>query len=312
VAWPFGRQRLRTPDLTAPVRSSPVVPFLVACLGIAIFCCMDAVMKGLGLALGSYSALLWRNAAGVGLTGVAYAAGRPRLPDRALLRLHVGRGIVVAGMASLWFYAITVIPLAEAIAISFVAPLAAIFLAAAALGERVGARAVAGSLVALTGVGAILAARLGQPHGPDALVGVAAVLGSALLYAVNLVLQRHQAQRAAPREIAFFQTLTVLACLLPFAWWAARWPTPGDWLPIAGAALLSAVSLLLLSWAYARAEAQTLVATEYTGFVWLAILGWLFFGESPGSATVAGAALIVAGCLVALHQPARPPQEAML
>jgi len=289
-----------------------MVPFLVACLGIAIFCCMDAMMKGLGLALGSYSALLWRNVAQGLFTGVAWAAGEARWPTAALLRLHIGRGVVVAGMASLWFYAITVVPLAEAIAISFVAPLAAIFLAALFLDEAVGRRAVAGSLLALVGVGAILLGKLGRPHGADALVGIAAVLGSALLYAVNLVLQRHQAQRAAPREIAFFQTLTVLACLALFAPWAGRWPAADDWLPIMAAALFASVSLLLLSWAYARAEAQTLVTTEYTGFIWLSLLGWLFFGEALGWSTVAGAVLIVAGCLVAVARRAPEPQEAML
>lgn len=293
---------------------SPLRAFLVACTGIAIFCCMDAVMKGLGLAIGAYSALLWRSVAGIGFTAIAWGLTRPRWPSAALLRLHVGRGIVVAGMASLWFYAITVVPLAEAIAISFVAPLAAIFLAGLFLGERVGARAVAGSLLALGGVGVIVTRKLGQPHGPDAAIGIAAVLGSAMLYAVNLVLQRHQAQRAGPQEIAFFQTLTVLACLAIFAPWAARLPEPAHWPLIVGAALFATISLLLLSWAYARAEAQVLVPTEYTGFIWLSILGWLFFGEALSWATLAGAVLLVGGCFLALRPARRPPipQEAML
>jgi len=269
-------------------------------------------MKGLGLAIGAYSALLWRSVAGVGITGVVWAAGSPRRPSAAVLRLHLLRGVVVAGMASLWFWAITVVPLAEAIAVSFVAPLAAIFLAAVFLGERVSPRAVAGAVAALAGVGVILAARLGAPHGPDAVPGFAAVLGSALLYAANLVLQRHQAQQAAPQEIAFFQTLTVLACLGVFAPWAARWPVPAQWPLVLGAALFASVSLVLLSWAYARAQAQALVATEYTGFVWLSLLGWLFFDEALGAATLLGAALIVAGCFYAARTPAAEPQEAML
>jgi len=277
-------------------------------------------MKGLGLALGAYSALLWRSVAGLGVTGVAWAAGGPCWPAPALLRLHAARGVVVAMMASLWFHAIMVIPLAEAIAVSFVAPLAAIFLAAAFLGERVGARAVAGSLAALAGVGVILAGKLGASTGAareDAALGIAAVLVSALLYAVNLVLQRHQAQQASPREIAFFQTLVVLLCLLPFVPVAARWPAPGHWLSIAGAAIFASTSLLLLSWAYARAQAQALVATEYTGFVWLSVLGWLFFGEELEVATLGGAVLIVGGCLFAARggggrAEAEPPTEAML
>ena len=267
-------------------------------------------MKGLGLAIGAYSALLWRTGVGVVVTGALWIVGRPAWPSRSLLRLHVGRGLVVAAMALLWFHAITLVPLAEAVAISFFAPLLAIWLAGLFLGETVSARAVAGSCLGLAGVGAIVAGRLGAPHGPRIGEGIAAVVASAVLYAGNLVLQRHQAQQAPPREIAFFQTATVLACLLPFAGWATL-PTRAQWPLIAAAALFASVSLLLLSWAYARAQAQALVPTEYGGFLWLSLLGWWFFGEALTFATLAGAALIVGGCLLAIRHPIAEPQEAM-
>ena len=269
-------------------------------------------MKELGLAMGAYSALLWRTAMGVAITGVLYAATRPAWPERRLLRLHVGRGLIVAAMASLWFHAITLVPLAEAIAISFFAPLLATWLAGLFLHEKVAARAVAGSCLGLAGVAAIVATRIGAPQGDRVAEGIAAVFASAVLYAINLVIQRHQAQQAGPREIAFFQTGTVLACLLPFAPWAAVIPTSGQWPLLIAAALFASVSLLLLTWAYARAEAQVLVTTEYTGFVWLALLGWWFFGEELTSTTLFGAALIVTGCLLAVRQPAKQPQEATL
>lgn len=295
---------------------SPLVPFLVACAGIAVFCCMDALMKELGLAMGAYSALLWRTLIGVGVTALLWTSARAPRPSAALLRLHIGRGVVVAGMAVLWFHAITLVPLAEAVAISFFAPLLAIWLAGLFLHEKVEARAVAGSCLGLAGFAAIVAGRIGATQGDRVLEGIAAVIGSAVLYAGNLVLQRHQAQQAGPREIAFFQTLTVFACLLPFAPWAAIAPTPPQWPLLAGAAVLSSGSLLLLSWAYARAQAQQLVATEYTGFLWLSLLGWWFFDEALTLATLFGAALIVGGCLLALRQGAAArrtePQEAML
>ena len=293
-------------------QTSPAVAFAVASLGIAIFCCMDALMKGLGLALGAYSALLWRTGVGVVVTGAMWAAGRPGWPNAALIRLHVGRGLVVAAMALLWFHAITLVPLAEAVAISFFAPLLALWLAGVLLGEPVRARAVLGSCLGLAGVAVIVGGRLGAPHGPRVVEGVAAVIGSAALYAVNLVLQRHQAQRAKPQEIAFFQTATVLLCLLPAAPFAAVWPDARLWPALVAAAAFASVSLLLLSWAYARAQAQVLLPTEYTGFLWLALLGWWFFGEALTPWTVAGAVLIVGGCLLAVRQPASEPQEALL
>ena len=78
------------------------------------------------------------------------------------------------------------------------------------------------------------------------------------------------------------------------------------------AATLAITSMLLLSWAYARAEASYLAATEYTAFLWAMLFGWLFFNESVSWFTLAGAALIVAGCILAARRPgeASPVLEA--
>ncbi len=90
--------------------------------------------------------------------------------------------------------------------------------------------------------------------------------------------------------------------LLTAAPWLLVWPAPGSLAIIALAAGLAVTALLLLSWAYARAEAQVLVPTEYTGFLWAALFGWLYFGERVTPAIVGGALLIVAGCWIAARQ----------
>jgi S-adenosylmethionine uptake transporter len=64
-------------------------------------------------------------------------------------------------------------------------------------------------------------------------------------------------------------------------------------------AALAFCSLFLLSWAYARAEAQVLVPVEYTAFIWAAIMGAVFYDEAVTATTVAGAVLIVTGCIIA-------------
>ncbi len=77
-----------------------------------------------------------------------------------------------------------------------------------------------------------------------------------------------------------------------------------------GAAALAVTSLLLLSWAYARAQAQILATTEYTGFLWAMLFGWMFFDEAVTWPTIAGAVLIVIGCLiVARKTPQLDPIE---
>ena len=283
---------------------APLRALGVAALGIATYAIMDALMKGLALESGAYNALLWRITAGFVLISMLHLATRPTWPSFAILRVHAARGVVVTAMALTFFWGIARVPLAEAIALSFVAPLIALALAALVLKEQVGARAILASLTSLAGVAIVLAGRLGGTHTPDTLRGMGAVLLSALLYAVNLVMARHQAQLASPREIAFFQNMVMLALLLLGAPVFGALPTATQLGPIVAAAGLAVVSLLMLSWAYARAEAQVLLSVEYTAFVWAALFGWWVFGERLTAITLVGTILIVAGCILAARAPA--------
>ncbi|MEO6580588.1 MAG: DMT family transporter [Sphingomicrobium sp.] len=285
----------RPPALTA---------FLVGSVGIATFSGMDAVMKGLVIALGIYPTMLWRMWAGVALSGALFAA-RPIWPARATMRIHLFRGLLTVVMAILFFWGLARVPIAQAIALAFIAPLISLFLAAAFLGEEIGARTIFGSAIAFTGVLLIFVGQAQAALGHDALLGSVAILASAICYAVNIILMRSQALVAGPIEIAFFQNL-IVGIGLVLAWplfGGADFP-PDDQLPfVLLAALLSTVSQLLLSWAYARAEASYLAATEYTSFLWAMLFGWVIFRESVSLFTLAGAVLIVAGCFVAARRP---------
>ena len=129
---------------------------------------------------------------------------------------------------------------------------------------------------------------------------ISVVLVSAVLYAINLILQRQQAQVAKPLEIATFQGALTALVLLPVAPLFLAMPQlPATWGTIAAAAVLSTLGLLLLAWSYARAEAQVLVPVEYSGFAWAALFGWVLFGEEVRLTTLAGATLIVVGCWIA-------------
>lgn len=281
----------------------PLLPFAATAVGIATFSVMDATMKSASLSIGVYTALLLRCAIGAAIMLPVWLLGGGGWPAPPVFRVHLIRSLVAAAMALLFFWGLVRIPIAEAIALSFIAPLIALYLASVLLGERIGRRAILASLLGLAGVGVI--ALMPAPHDapPRSPLGVAAILASAVLYAWNLILQRQQAQAASPREIAFFQNALVGAALALGAPWL--FVTPG--LPALGmvgaAAVLIVISLMLLSWAYARAEAQALVPFEYTAFVWAALFGWLWFGERVTGATLAGAALIVVGCLIAARAP---------
>jgi S-adenosylmethionine uptake transporter len=279
-------------------RSSNTIPFAVACLGIALFSGMDAAMKGLAITLGAYNAMLWRVGIGVLISVGPYLYKHGGWPNRSNLRVHLLRGGVSAIMAVSFFYGIARVPLAEGIALSFIAPLIALYLAVVLLGETVGRHSIVASMLGIVGVAVLLAARIGG-SGDRNLLGVGAILLSAIFYAWNIILMRQQALLASPTEVAFFQNVTTGSFLLLAAPFLAVVPDVHHVPMLALSATLAFCSLLLLSWAYARAEAQVLVPVEYTAFVWAAIMGAMFYAEPVTGTTIVGASFIVAGCVIA-------------
>ena len=290
------------------------LPLAATLLGIALFSVMDAVMKRASIAAGVYPALFARSLVGIAvLAPLWWKVTAGRLPPRRVLRLHLLRGTIAAGMAAAFFYGIVRTPLAQGIALSFIAPLLALGLASLLLGERIRRAALGAALLGLLGVAVLAAGRLRDaPPGPEAPAGLAAILISALLYAWNLVVQRQQAQVSPPVEIALSQNVVIAAvlgvgALVRAGWSVARGadgasalaallvPPAAAWPDIAAAALLASVSLMLLAWAYARAEAQALVPLEYSAFLWAALMGWWWFGEAVTGWTLAGLALILFG-----------------
>ena len=117
--------------------SSPPIAFAAGTLGIALFSAMDAVMKGMTIAMGVYNAMFWRFAAILVLTGIIHFARRPAMPGREAIRFHIIRGIVTVAMALLFFWGLARVPMAQAIALTYIAPLLALVLAAVLLKEHI-------------------------------------------------------------------------------------------------------------------------------------------------------------------------------
>ena len=289
-------------------RDHPMLPYAVTLVAVGLFSLMDALMKGAALAAGAYSALLLRNALGLALIAPLWLSTRRGWPSRTAMRVHLVRGVVAAAMAFTFFWGIARIPLAEGIALSFVAPLIALYLAAILLGERIQPGAIWASLAGLVGVAVITFGRAGTGGwSEDAAWGTGSVLVSSVLYAWNLVLQRQQALAARPIEVATFQTGMVALALLLFAPLAFTLPDRTVWPVIGGAAVLALAAVLLLAWSYARAEAQALVPLEYSGFLWAALFGWLLFAEGVTWPVLLGAGLIVGACWIAA--PRKPTEQ---
>ena len=285
----------------------PLAAFAVAVIGVGALSAMDAAMKSLSLSHGAFSALTWRSLAAALLVALPYLAMRKAWPSRRAMRLHLMRGLIMLPMSFLFFWGLARVPIAQAIALAFVAPLMALGLAAAILHEPISRKMLGGSALAFAGVLLIFAGQARADLGRDALLGSLAILGSAGIYAFNIILMRQQALNARPLEITFFQFAIGAAgfWIIALIVGIPDFPAGGEG-SLAWATALSIAGMLLLAWAYARAGAAYLATTEYTGFLWAMLFGWIFFAERVSPFTLAGAAFIVGGCLIA----ARKPEEA--
>lgn len=290
---------------TSPSPANAILPFVAAAAGVGFLSLMDAFMKEAALATGAYTATVLRSLIGAAIIAPFWLWRKQSWPTRPVLKLHIERGIISAFMALSFFYALTKLPLAEAIAISFVAPLIALYLARVLLKEVIMPKAILASLLGFAGTLVIVGGRIGQGEfDDDTALGLISLIFSAMLYAYNFIVVRRQSQVAGPVEIATFHSGIGGIVLLLFAPFLGTVPETDALLPLAAAGVLTVAGAMAVAWAYARAEAQALVPIEYSGFLWASVFGWAFFREAVTLPTLAGTALIVTGCWLATRRPA--------
>lgn len=285
-------------------RADPAVvpaisPLLIATGGVAFLCVMDAVMKHVVATTHPLTATFGRSLLSlVFAIPMWFAVGRPAL-TRDVLGAHAIRGTVMAFSAGSFFWALTVLPLAEAVTLSFVAPLIIPFIAWALLRERPRLTSLLAGVIGFAGV---LVTTQGAPESadtPERTLGIIMMMVAAVAWATSLVLLRGRASRDGPAIVVLMGGLVPAILLAPAAGVIGQMPSADAWLWLLLAAALTAAGVWMLTRAYARAEAQVLAPIEFTALAWAALLGWLFFAELPRIEVWVGAAIIIASCLFA-------------
>lgn len=275
---------------------------LYAVAGFAILSCGDAVIKSMAgawpvtavaalrFSIGAIglAALLWRSEGS--------AAFKPQQPW-----LQVARGACLA-LASLFFFsAIYVMPLADAMAIGFLAPVLTQIFGGVILGETIRRSTWVVSVVALAGVAVILRPNLGE-------MGWVAILPlvSAVFFALMMVANRASAGQGSALSMQVF-IAAIASPILVLAAIGARqsgipafdfdWPS---WDVIARCAVV-AVTASTAHWlAYigtSKAGASQVAPAIYVQMLVAIILGWWWFGDVPDMLTIVGAAMIIAAGL---------------
>lgn len=269
-------------------------------LGTALaFSLMSAVVKHAGARLPSQELVFARSLIAIVISvAMMRRAGVHTLGNRRWLLL--ARGVWGYAALSCGFYAVTVLPLAEATMIQYLHPVFTAMLAALVLGERAD-RSLAASVVFGT-AGVLLVTRPaflfdagGATLDP---VGVAAALGGALLTAVAYVGVRELSRTEQPLVIVLWFPLVSLPASIPGTLAFGVWPRGWEWLTLLGVGVLAQIGQVCLTRGLALEPAGRAMAISYVQIAFAALWGVLFFGEIPGVPTLLGSVLVIVGTAI--------------
>lgn len=281
---------------------SRALPYLQAAAGIGALCALDAAVKHLSLTHAVLFVVLGRYVTGTVIAlGVWWQQGRPAF-TRAMWRGHLLRGALIALTASLFFFAITRLTLAEAITLSFTTPLMIPPLAQLFLGEKMRGPVLGAGVLGFVGV---LVTVQGAPaFSGERLPALAAILAASLTYALAAIVMRARAATDGSTLLTLTGAAIPMLLLSPFAI-GQEFPAPDSWPWFVATGLFGNLGIQLLAKAYAKVEVQALGILEFTALPWAALFGWLLFEEAVRPQVWAGAAIIAGACLWAARSDRR-------
>lgn len=266
--------------------------------GFFLFSAVDTVAKFLTESLDPIQ-IAWSRQVGLFL-GVLILLGLrgPGLLRTAHPWLQIGRGALAAASATLFIVAVAFVPLADAVAVSFVAPFMVTVMGALLLREHVGPRRWTAIAIGFIGMLVVIRPGLGVFHPAMFLV-----LLAASCFALRQIVSRRLSgsDRTATTVAYTALVATVLLSLpLPFVWQTPTWGL--EILLLVSIALMAAVAETMIIKSLELAEAVVLAPVHYSLLIWGTMYGWLVFGQLPDGWTWFGALIIVATGVYTLHR----------
>jgi drug/metabolite transporter (DMT)-like permease len=209
-------------------------------------------------------------------------------------RRLVLRGLLGLGGLACYFYAVTVLPLAEATVLQYMNPILTAVIAAVWLDEVVDRQLIWAIAIAL--VGTVLVVRPGALFGAHeslSLPGVLAALGGATFSAFAYTTVRSLSKTEDPDVIVFYFSMVATPATLPFAIWDWVSPSFRGWAILIGIGVTTQIGQVFLTRGLALVPAGRGTTVGYIQIVFAASWGWLLFSEAPTPWTIAGAGLVM-------------------
>lgn len=274
--------------------------------GIAMFSVNDALGKWLLVDYSVAELLLIRSAAALVLlapfirnSGVVGFTTAPRPA------LQVARVVLSALEVAMFFWAVSYLPLADAVTFYLAGPIYVTALSVVLLGETVGWRRWSAVLVGFVGV--VLALR---PSAASFTLPALIALGGSIFFAILMITTRMLRETSDTVLVSGQNVATLLfgAAFAPFGWVT---PSFRDFMLLSLFGVLSMVALACVNRSLKLAPASVVVPYQYTMIIWAIMLGYAVFGDVPDLLTLAGAAIIIAaGLYIFWREQAQSRQKA--
>jgi len=269
-----------------------------------IFTSTSVMIRLLSAQIESVQTAFFRAVISVVLLLPMIAAGRVKPWQSKRIAGHFWRTFMGTTSMVLGFYAVTMLPLADATAIAFSQPLFSVVVAALIAGEKVRWRRWSATIIGFVGVLVMV-----RPGEGSLQAGALVALANAATVALSIYLVKRLSDSETPlmilTQFALFSTV-LLAVPAILVW---RWPDVWGWLLAIGVALSATVGQYFWVQAFKAGEMSAVAPFEYLRLPFAVFVGWLIWGEMPVIWTYLGAAIVIGSALYIAHREAQLGRE---
>jgi drug/metabolite transporter (DMT)-like permease len=223
----------------------------------------------------------------------------------ARVHVHIARNLIHYGAQLGWFFALTLIPIGQVVAIEFTMPIWTAILAATFLGERMTSWKIAAIVLGIVGVIIIVRPATGEVN-PGQLIALAAAVG----FGISIAMVKSLTRTEQTLAIIFWMLVVQSAAGFLPALYVWKWPPAYIWGWVVVIAFCGTFSHYCMARAMLHADATVVIPMDFLRVPLTATAGWLIYSERLDLFTVLGAALILTGNLLNLKPNSRVPVRA--
>jgi drug/metabolite transporter (DMT)-like permease len=265
-----------------------------------IFTSNGAMIRLLSAEIESVQTAFFRAFFSVLLLAPMIVLGRVKPWQSKRIQGHFWRTLMGTVSMVLGFYAVSMLPLADATAIAFSQPLFSVILAAVVLHEKVRWRRWTATVVGFVGVLVMV-----QPGAGSLQPGAIVALLNALAVGISILLVRRLSDSEPPLMILTqFAIFSTVLLAIP-AIWVWRWPSPFGWALAIGVSATATLGQYFWVQAFKSGEMSAVAPFDYLRLPFAVFTGWLIWGQMPAIWTYVGAAIVIASALYIAYREAQ-------